>query len=163
MSASVAGRQLKLVPWDKLESGDGPDAATVARDLELLLFAAADVDDGAYERLENMIESQGYLFECAPAAVSVIVAAATEGSIQHAALAPSLDVLGRIVGPCASPPSPEPKQNQLREACRAEAMKGYWALIRIAMERDRYRAWAVAESVLAVLDKEHSRAILNEE
>ncbi|UZN02626.1 hypothetical protein [Cellulomonas sp. S1-8] len=163
MSSSVAQRQLKLIHWDMTESGSGPEAAAVARDLEMLLFATEESDDGSYERLENVVESQGHLFDCSPAAVSVIIAAVTEGSIQPAALASSLDLLGRMVGPSSAPLSPEPRQNNLREACRLEAIKGYWALVVVARERDRYNAWRAAESVLAILDKEHSRAILEGE
>jgi hypothetical protein len=52
----------------------------------------------AYERLENPVISQGHLFECAPAVVSVIVAAVADGTVPAANLASSLDLLGRIPG-----------------------------------------------------------------
>ena len=92
----LADKQLRLVPWSSLRAGGG-DAGRVGDDLRLLLFAEGDADDGAYERLENEVEAQGDLFECAPAVVSVIVAAVAEGSIPAANLAPVLDVLGRVV------------------------------------------------------------------
>lgn len=48
----------------------------------------------------------------------------------------------------------------LREQCHAEAMKGYWSLLRVAVERDSFNAWRVARDVVSALDEEHSRRIL---
>src|SRR5688572_28416441 len=92
----LAGKQITLVPWRDLRAGIG-DAGGVGEDLRMLLFDEVDAAGGAYARLENQVEAQGDLFQCAPAVVSVIVAAVAEGSIPAANLAPVLDVLGRIV------------------------------------------------------------------
>lgn len=126
----------------------------------MLLFAEGDADDGAYERLENEVEAQGDLFQCAPAAVSVIIAAVAEGSIPAANLATSLDVLGRIVAGHADRSEVALGNGDLREQCHAEAMKGYWSLLRVAADRDPFNAWQVARDVLAVLDEEHSMKML---
>lgn len=96
MISRLAERQMLVLPWSGSRSGGG-DAAQVASDLRMLLFAEGDADDGAYERLENQVEAQGHLFECAPGVVSVIAAAVADGTIPPANLAPTLDLLGRIV------------------------------------------------------------------
>lgn len=126
----------------------------------MLLFAQGDADDGAYERLENEVEAQGDLFECAPAVVSVIMAAVAEGSVPASNLAPVLDVLGRVVAGHADRSEIALGNGDLRERCHAEAMKGYWSLVRVAAERDPFNAWQVAAAVLDVLDEEHSKSIL---
>jgi len=159
MRSVLADKQLDWVPWGDLRSGNG-DAQHVGEDLRMLLFAEGSADDGAYERLENMVEAQGDLFQCAPAVVSVIVAAVAEGSIPAANLAPSLDVLGRIVAGHADQSEVALGNSDLREQCHAEAMKGYWSLLRVACERDPFNAWKVARAVLAVLDEAHSMQIL---
>ncbi|GAA4710090.1 hypothetical protein GCM10023198_36080 [Promicromonospora umidemergens] len=155
----LAEKQLHLVSWGDLRAGGG-NASRVGEDLRMLLFAEGDADDGAYERLENELEAQGDLFQCAPVAVATIVAAVAEGSIPAANLATSLDVLGRIVTGYADRSEIALGNGDLREQCRAEAMKGYWSLLRVAVERDPFNAWQVARAVLAVLDEEHSRRIL---
>jgi hypothetical protein len=123
LTSTLARRQLRVTPWSGLRSGSG-DAASVGSDLELLLFAEGDDDDGAYERLENEAESQGHLFECAPAVVSVIVAAVAEASIPSGNLATSLDVLGRIVAGYPDESEVALGRPDLRERCHDEAMKG---------------------------------------
>lgn len=90
----------------------------------MFLFAEGDADDGAYERLENEVEAQEDLFQCAPMVVGVIVAAVAEGSIPAANLATSLDVLGRIVAGHADRSEIALGNGDLREQCHAEAMKG---------------------------------------
>ena len=159
MTPVLAERQLRTTPWKGLRSGSG-DATEVGVDLEMLLFAEGDADDGAYERLENEVESQGYLFECAPAVVSVIVAAVAEGAIPAENLASCLDVLGRIVAGYPDASEVAVGRSDLRELCHHEAMRGYWSLMRVASERDRFNAWRAADAVLAVLDEKHSRTIL---
>lgn len=126
----------------------------------MLLIAEGDADDGAYERLENQIEAQGDLFQCAPAVVSVIIAAIAEGSIPAANLATVLDVLGRVVAGYADRSEVALGNGDLREQCHAEAMKGYWSLLYVASQRDPFNAWQVAQAVLEVLDEEHSKMIL---
>lgn len=158
----LAERQLRLIPWGDLRS-DSDDAVEVGKDLEMLIFAEGDADDGAAYRLENRIESQGHLFECAPAVVSVIVAAAAEGSIPAGNLGPCLDLLGRIVAGYSAPSEVALGRTDLRERCQREAMKGYWSLMRVARERDPFNAWQLARDVLAILDEEHSQAVLSEE
>lgn len=159
MSSVLADKQSRLIPWDELRAGGG-DASGVGSDLRMLLFAEGDADDGAYERLENEVESQGDLFQCAPAVVSVIVAAVTEGSVPAANLASVLDVLGRVVAGHPGQDEVEKGNDDLREQCHAEAMKGYWSLLRVAADRDPFNAWRVACDVLSALDEEHSRRIL---
>lgn len=154
-----ADKQLRMVPWISLRAGSG-DASRIGDDLRMLLFAEGDADDGAYERLENEVESQGDLFQCAPAVVSVIVAAVAEASIPPANLATSLDVLGRIVAGYADRSEAAAGNGDLREQCHAEAMKGYWSLMKVASERDSFNAWQTAQAVLAVLDEPHSKKIL---
>jgi hypothetical protein len=153
MTSRLAERQFLVVPWSGLRSGGG-DAAQVGSDLRMLLFAEGDADDGAYERLENQVEAQGHLFECAPGVVSVIAAAVADGTIPPANLAPTLDLLGRIVAGHSAPSETEWGLGDLREKCHAEAMKSYWALMRVACERDSFNAWRVAEAVLQALDSD---------
>jgi hypothetical protein len=162
VTSVLAERQLELTSWGGLRSGSG-NAAEVGADVEMLLFAEGDADDGAYERLENEVEAQGHLFECAPAVVSVIVAAVAEGVIPAANLAPCLDVLGRIVGGYPDASEVALGRSDLRELCHREAMKGYWSLMRLACERDPFNAWRTAQAVLAVLDEEGVRTFLGEE
>lgn len=126
----------------------------------MLLSDEGDAAKGAYERLENEVEAQGDLFQCAPAVVSVIIAAVAEGSIPPANLASALDVLGRIVAGHADRSEVKFGNGGLRGQCHAEAMKGYWSLLRIAAERDPFNAWQTARAVLAVLDEQHSTRIL---
>ncbi|KRD40429.1 hypothetical protein ASE27_05930 [Oerskovia sp. Root918] len=158
-SSVLAEKQLCLVPWDRLRAGGG-NASGAGEDLRMLLFAEGDADDGAYERLDNEVESQGDLFQCAPAVVSVIVAAVAEGSIPAANLASVLDVLGRVVAGYPDRDEVAAGNGDLREQCHAEAMKGYWSLLRVAVERDSFNAWRVARDVVSALDEEHSRRIL---
>ncbi|MGW5365477.1 hypothetical protein [Actinopolymorpha pittospori] len=155
----LADKQLRLIPWANLRAGGG-DAGRVGTDLRMLLFAEGAADDGAYERLENEVEAQGDLFQCAPAVASVIIAAVAEGSIPAANLATALDVLGRVVAGHADRSEVAAGNGDLRGQCHAEAMKGYWSLLRVAAERDPFSAWQVAQAVLAVLDEEHSKKIL---
>ena len=136
------------------------DARRVSEDLRILLSDDGDAATGAYERLENAAEAQGELFQCAPSVVSVIVAAITEGSIPPSNLPSALDVLGRIIAGHAARSEVEIGNHDLREQCHSEAMKGYWSLLRVALERDSFNAWQVARDVLVVLDKQHSTRVL---
>ena len=162
VTTMLAERQLPLIPWSELRSG-GITAQGVGSDLELLLFAEVDAAGGAYARLENEVESQGHLFECAPAVVSVIVAAVAEGSVPAANLASCLDVLGRIVEGYSAPSESALGAGDLRELCHREAMKGYWSRMHVANQRDPFNTWRVARAVLSVLDEEHARAVLGDE
>lgn len=94
--SGLAARQSDLFDWDQLRSSGG-DASTVRDDLRVLLVAGSDDAAEAYCKLENPVVSQGHLFECAPAVVSVIVAAVADDSVPPANLASALDLLGRIV------------------------------------------------------------------
>jgi hypothetical protein len=160
MSELLADKQLRIVSWSSLRAGSS-DATGVRDDLRMLLFAERDADDGAYERLENEVEAQGDLFQCAPSVVSVIVAAVAEESIPAANLATVMDVLGRIVAGYADRSEVVTGNGDLRERCHAEAMKGYWSLLRVATRRDDYNAWQAARAVLRVLDESHSEKILD--
>ena len=160
MSSMLAEKQWRLIPWNNLRSGNGGDARQVGDDLRMLLSASAGADTGSYQRLENMVESQGHLFQCAPAVVSVIVAAVADGSIPANSLGASLDVLGRILAGYTDQSEVALGNANLREQCHAEAMKGYWPLLRVASERDPFNAWQVAQAVLVALDKAHSKRIL---
>ena len=165
MRSTLAEKQWRLIPWNDLRSGNDDHARQVGDDLRILLFVDADAETGAasaYSRLENVVEAQGHLFQCAPAVVSVIVAAVAEGSIPAANLAPSLDVLGRILAGYADASEVARGHGDLRQQCHAEAMKGYWSLLRAASERDPFNAWRVAQAVLVALDEAHSRRILED-
>ena len=150
----LAEKQLQLVPWGDLRGDYGNDARQVGEDLRLLLFGD---DADAAIRVECSTSNQGHLFQCAPAAVSVIVAAVAEGSIPAGNLGSSLDVLGLILAGYADESEAALGNSDLREQCHAEAMKGYWSLLRVACERDFFNAWKIAQDVLRVLDEAHSR------
>jgi hypothetical protein len=129
----------------------------VAAELRVLLFVDEEIANEAYDYLENPVVSQGNLFECSPAVVSVIVAAVADGTIPPSSLAPSLDLLGRIIAGYSDKSEVEAGRADLRERCHEEALKGYWALMRVACGRDSFNAWQVAAAVLSVLDEEHSK------
>lgn len=160
MVTSIAHRLWDLTPWASLRTGGG-DGQKVADDLRMLLYASPEDDDGSYERLENELESQGRLFECAASAVGVIVASVADGSVPPPNLAPSLDVLGRILAGYPDDSEVAAGNGDLREQCLSEAMKGYWSLVKTASERDQFNAWRVARAVLDLLDPERTKRILD--
>lgn len=157
VTATLAERQFALIPWQRLRAGGGM-ATRVGDDLRMLMFAGVESDDGSEERLENEVESQGHLFECAPAVVSVIVAGVVEGVVPPASRAPCLDLLGRVLGGQADESEVDRECADLRALCRYEAMRGYWGLMRAADERDPYDAWRTAVAVLRTIDD--ARALL---
>ena len=156
MSSSLAVRQLALIDWDELRSGSGSSARRVAVDLRALLGIDDDVANEARADLENPVVSQGHLFECAPAVVSVIVAAVADGTIPPPSLGEVLDLLGRIVAGYSAPSELALGRTDLRRRCHEEAWKGYWALMRVACARDPFNAWKEAVEILSMLDPEHS-------
>lgn len=158
VSAGLADRQLRLIRWDELRCNWGM-AGAVAQDLRVLLSVDDDSADEAYENLENPVVSQGHLFECAPAVVSVIVAAVADGTVPEANVAPSLDLLGRILAGYPDESEVALGRGDLRERCHEEALRGYWALMRVACQRDPFNAWRVAVDVLSVLDPGHSEKV----
>jgi hypothetical protein len=155
----MGDKQLLLIKWSELRAS-GQSGASVGDDLRVLLSAEDIAAEDAYYRLENPVVSQGHLFQCAPAVVSVIVAAVADETIPRANLASCLDLLGRILG--GSPDESEVALGlgDLKERCHQEAMRGYWALMRVAQGRDEYNAWQVAASVLLILDATHSARFL---
>jgi len=111
----------------------------------------------AYQRLENEVESQGHLFECAPAVVAVIIAAVSEQAIVTRNLASCLDVLGRIIAGHADETVDAARRLSPRDECHQEALKGYWSLVRVAEVKDPFNAWRIARDIIDMLDEEHSR------
>jgi hypothetical protein len=120
------------------------------------LFLDDDAADEAIQNLENPVVSQGHLFECAPAVVSVIMAAVTDDTVPAPNLGPALDLLGRIVAGYPSESEVAAGRLDLRQRCHEEALRGYWALIRVACTPDPFNAWRIAVDILSVLDEEHS-------
>ena len=159
VTSLLAYRQLELTPWSELRSGGGY-TSQVGRDIKTLLFAEEHAAGGAYERLENEVESQGHLFECAPAVVSVIVAAVAEQAIPAGNLASCLDVLGRIVAGHSAESEVKFGCPNLGEECQREALKGYWSLIWVVQTKDPFGAWRVAQEIVDMLDEKHSREFL---
>lgn len=162
MTAGLTEAQLRFIRWESLRSGSGM-AETVGDDLRSLLFADAATADAAFSSLENAIVAQGCLFECAPAAVSVIAAAVTEDAIPEPNLPAALDQLGRALGGWPDPSEMSLGAVDLRERCREEARRAYWALMRVAVGRDAYGAWQLAREIVRILDADHSRSILGSE
>jgi hypothetical protein len=155
MIVALADKQLSLIPWVELRC-DGGLSSAVGEDLRVLLFIDDDTADDAYHRLENPVVSQGHLFECAPAVVSVIVAAVADRTVPPPNLAPVLDLLGRILAGYPDESEVVLGRGDLRQRCHEEALRGYWALMRVARTQDPFNAWRVAVDVLSVLDPEHS-------
>lgn len=156
---SLAERQLRLLSWDEMRC-EGGSASTVEHDLRTLLLDDSDAATAAYARLENPVVSQGHLFECAPAVVSVIVAAVTDRTVPPANLASVLDLLGRILAGYPDESEVEAGREDLRERCHEEALRGYWTLLRVACVQDQFNAWRVAVDILSMLDSEHSARFL---
>lgn len=151
----LADRQLRLIPWEALRCESG-SAMAVVDDLRTLVSEDSDAAIGACTRLENPAVSQGHLFECAPAVVSVIVAAVSDGTVPPENLAAALDLLGRILAGYPDESEVAAGREDLRQRCHEEAMKGYWALLRVACGGDPFNAWRVAVDILPMLDAEHS-------
>lgn len=159
--AGLARRQIAVTPWRALRSGSG-DASTVARDLKTLLLDDVERAGRAYAALENVVESQGHLFECAPAVVAVIAAAISDGTVPAANLAPTLDLLGRVLAGHAAPSETALGNTRVREECHASAMQAYWPLVRLALLDDEFHAQDVARDIVLALDEAAARAVLEE-
>lgn len=163
MAIGLTEKHLTLIRWSELRSGGHGSAEAVGERLRALLLEDADTAQDAYRQLENAVVSQHDLFQCAPAVVSVIVAAVAEGVIPAANLALALDQLGRILGGYPDMSELRLGNQDLRQQCLDAAARGYWALMKVAWERDEHGAWEVARDVLKVLDPEHSSALLGAE
>lgn len=161
MSPNLAERQLQIISWEKLQPG-GEEGSKLAEDLRTMLFTEGKAAGDAYLRLENPVVAQGNLFECAPAVVSVIIAAVSDASIPEKNLAMVLDLLGRIVGGAADSSEVEAGRGDLQERCQQEASKGYWSLLKIAAAHDPYGAHEVATDVLELIDQPHSHLFLDD-
>lgn len=159
VSANLAERQLRSIPWDDLRAG-GEKGTTVVGDLRSMLFEDGRQAGDAYLRLENPVVAQGNLFEVAPAVVSVIVAAIADASTPEKNVAMVLDLLGRILGGAADPSEVVAGRGDLQERCQAEALRGYWSILKMAATQDPYGAHEVAADVLDVLDEKHARRLL---
>jgi len=127
-----------------------------------MLFGEGKAAGDAYMRLENLVVAQGNLFQCAPAVTSVVVAAIVDEAVPEKSLAMVLDLLGRIVGGEADPSEVDAGNGDLSAQCQAEALRGYWSIVRIALSSDPFGAHEVAADVLAVLDEPRSRLLLND-
>ena len=156
---NLAERQLEIIPWADLQAGE-ENGSTVVPDLRTMLFEDSPRAGDAYLRLENPVVAQGNLFQCAPAVVSVIVAAITDASIPEKNLAMVLDLLGRIVGGAADPSEVAAGRGDLQERCQAEALRGYWSIVRVAATDHPFGA-QVAADVLDVLDERHAHLFLD--
>jgi hypothetical protein len=160
MSVGLAEKQLRLFKWETLRASGG-FAGAVPEHLRIMLAAEDDIAVNiACDWLENPIVSQGDLFECAPAVVSVIVAALADGTVPIRNLPPVIDRLGLIIAGYADKSEVLLGREDLREKCHVEARKGYWTLMQIACARDPFNAWELATDVLSVLDPEHSSMFL---
>lgn len=157
---SLPERQLQITSWADLGAGE-ENGSTVVADLRTMLFEDGPQAGDAYMRLENSVVAQGNLFEVAPAVASVIVAAITDGSIPEKNVALVLDLLGRIVGGAADPSEVAAGRGDLAERCQAEALLGYWSIVKLAAIQDAYGAHDMAANVLEVLDTDHSSRLLN--
>jgi len=155
-SAALTHDQIRGIDWQHLRSGRG-DSSSVARDLEALLLGDSAQASAAYAQLENAIESQGRIFECAPAAVAVIIAAIADDVIPAGNVASSLDLLGRVLAGRPDRSELDTGRDDLREAVYSEAIRGYWLLVRIARRRDVFNAWDVAADVVYLLDDQYPR------
>jgi hypothetical protein len=157
---NLAERQLQIIPWDDLRAG-GENGSAVVADLRTMLFEEGRQAGDAYLRLENPVVAQGNLFEVAPAVVSVIVAAITDASIPEKNVAMVLDLLGRILGGAPDPSEVAAGRSDLQERCQAEALRGYWSIVKVAANADQYGAHEVAADVLDVLDEVHGPRFLD--
>jgi hypothetical protein len=155
----LAQRQLATIAWSGLRV-EGGSAEEVPSDLRALLFVDDERAEEAYRRLVNSVVCQGSLFSCAPAVVSVVAAALTDGTIPERNLRQSLDVVGRLVGGAADRSEVAAGNSDLQHDCLLEALKAYWPLVRVALTPDAYRASDLATELLGLLDEEHSRSIL---
>lgn len=158
---SVLGlAQLDSTPWGTMRSGSG-DAGRVSDDLAVLLFGDGQAVEGAAARLAVEIESQGHLFECAPAVVTVVLAAVAERAVPPVNLARALGLVGRTLGGPVATAGASPEQVRLREECRRETMKAYWILVHTATASSgSFIGRQAAREVLELLDEEHARALL---
>ena len=151
----LARAQLDALPWSTLRANSSPGEQV--RDLlTTMLFSedAAAVRD-AYRRVENSISAQGDLSPAAPAAVSVIVAAAAERDADDRNLGPVLDLLDLTLAGRTARWELEVGTRGVRAACYREAMKGYWSLRRIAARTDDpYGHRGLAADLVEMLDDE---------
>jgi hypothetical protein len=81
---------------------------------------------------EMRVISQGHLFECAPSAVKVLMAAIAYRSVPEPNRGAVLDMLCRILAGYPDDSETEAGNGDLDEQCRQEALKGYWSLMRVA-------------------------------
>jgi hypothetical protein len=151
----LADGQLASAGWSTLGSAGG-SAEHVRTWLATMLFSedAAAVNE-AYGRIENPVTAQGDLSECAPAVVSVIMAALAEDSIFLPNLGSVLDLLGLILAGTTARWLVATGGGGLRTACYAEAMKGYWSLKKVTLlAEDPYDNAGLATELVEMLDEE---------
>jgi hypothetical protein len=151
----LAQAQLASISWSTLGEA-GASAEQVRDDLTTMLFSDDDsAIREAYSRIENPVTAQGDLSECAPAVVSVIMAALAEESVPSRNLGPVLDFLGLILVGFTARWLVTAGVGGLRAACHLEAMKGYWSLRRITrLAEDPFNNASLAGELVEILDEE---------
>jgi hypothetical protein len=164
MTSTAAGRQLGMglaqaqlasVSWATL--GAGNRTAEHVRDLLTTMLFSEDSEavGEAYTWIENPVTAQGDLSECAPAVVSVIMAALAEESVPARNLGPVLDFLGLVLRGYTATWELARGVRGLRADCYREAMKGYWTLRKVALlADDPYDNADLAGVLVEMLDDE---------
>jgi hypothetical protein len=156
LGAGLARAQLASISWATL--GAGNRTAEHVRDhlMTTMLFSEdSRAVEEAYTWIENPVTAQGDLSECAPAVVSVIMAAVADDSVPYPNLGPVLDLLGLTLAGYTATWELERGVRGLRAACYREAMKGYWSLRSIAtLPTDRGDVSGEARTIVEMLDDE---------
>ncbi|MCC2320791.1 hypothetical protein [Cellulomonas xiejunii] len=167
VAGTVGGDRLgwprAVLGWSQLdlalgEAARGGGAATRVRDdLVVLLFGDGPGVDDAGARLEDQVAPGGGLAECAPAVVSVVVAAFAERSVAPPNLVRALGLLERLLGGGGATTEDAGPEVTLLAQCRHEAARGFWTLAHLATHAqgadDSRRA---ARQVLRCLGDEHA-------
>ncbi|WP_150205463.1 hypothetical protein [Streptomyces venezuelae] len=134
--------ELRRVDWASLECGCGESAEHVPLLIEAIITAETPQDMVGYT-LDGHVEESTILFECAPPAVGVIMAA----------LAGDLSILARdvllqtlwFVAAGSSDYGPSPRGESLGEGCRHHVQDGFWSLVQIGLTGTAEDAETVAD------------------
>ncbi|MFL6073305.1 MAG: hypothetical protein ACJ73S_07925 [Mycobacteriales bacterium] len=119
------------------------------------LILASDEEEAAqyYWQLENVVVVQGQLFEAAPAAVSVIMAALAD-ELSSASRGWCLELLFQLVSGESNQEAVGRGNLDLGERCRANAREGLW-LLYAEMARGKFDG--AAQQVIQVLEHDKDR------